>query len=83
MHREVLQPRTRQRLAIDANLLASAIDAGAKFRHHLAIDLDAALDDELLALAATGDPSRGENLLQTLAFARSARSIADRRDGTL
>jgi hypothetical protein len=80
---EVLQPRARQRFAVDANLLTSAIDAGAKFRYHLPIDLDAAFDDELLALATAGDAGGGENLLQTLAFAWSTGSVAAWRDGTL
>ena len=58
--------------AVDADFLRLRIDAGAELGDHLAVDLDAAFEDELLALAAAGDAGGGEHFLQPLA-ARSVR----------
>jgi hypothetical protein len=69
---EVLQLGPRQRLAVDADFLPSAINAGAQLGDDLAVDLDAALGDELLALAAAGDAGGSEHFLEAFAFARFA-----------
>ena len=42
------------------------IDARAELGDHLAIDLDAAVENQLLALAAAGDAGGGEDFLQAL-----------------
>lgn len=47
-------------LAIDQHIVLVGIDLGAEHGHDLAVDLDAARDDQLLGLAARGDTSGGE-----------------------
>ncbi len=55
-----------QDFAVDANFLRARIDARAELGDDLAIDLDAAVEDQLLALASAGDAASGEHLLQPL-----------------
>ena len=56
-----------QHLAVDADFLRLRIDARAELGDHLAIDFHAAVEDQLLALAAAGDAGGGEHFLQPLA----------------
>ena len=53
--------------AVDADFLPLRIDARAELRDDLAIDFDAAFEDELLAFAPAGDAGGGENFLQAIA----------------
>jgi hypothetical protein len=56
----------RQPLPIDADFLGVRIDAGAELRDHLAIDLDAARRDQLLAGPAAAQARGRQHLLQPL-----------------
>ena len=47
--------RVRQPLTVDTDLLPQGIDAGAEFRNHFSINLDAALCDQFLATAAAAE----------------------------
>jgi hypothetical protein len=51
---KVLKPRPRQGLAVDANLLARPVNFRSKFGDNLSVDLNAAFQDELFALATAG-----------------------------
>jgi hypothetical protein len=70
IHGKVDELRTAQRFAVDADFLFLRIDARAEFRHHLVIDFDAAFEDQLFALATTGDTGGGEDFLEAIAFKR-------------
>ena len=62
--------------AVDADFLLVRIDARAELGDHLAIDFDAAVEDQLLALAAAGDAGGGENFLQSIgALVRRRRGV--------
>ena len=67
VHGEVHELWARQRFAVDANFLPLRIDARAQLGDDLVIDLDAAFENELLALAPAGNAGRGEHLLQPVA----------------
>src|SRR5690606_17715745 len=59
------------RLAVDADLVADGVDAGAQLGYDLAVDLDSSFGDQLFGRAPGGDASLGENALEaisTLAF---------------
>jgi hypothetical protein len=58
-------PRSRKSRSIDPNPLRHRIDARAEFLNDLAIDFDAAFEDQLLALAPAPDTSRCKDLLQS------------------
>jgi hypothetical protein len=53
--------------AVDADILPGRIDPSAQLRDEFAVDLHAAGQDQLFALAAAAQTRRGENLLQTIA----------------
>jgi len=53
-----------ERLAIDADLLATGFDAGAQLGDRLAIHFDAAGEDQFLAFAAAAQPAGSEDFLQ-------------------
>jgi len=55
---------TLQKLAVDADMVTCGVGLGAQLGDNFAVDLDAALLDELLSLAAAGDTGLGEDLLQ-------------------
>ena len=56
--------RVGEPLAIDPDLLAEGIDAGAEFRDHLAVDLDPACRDQFFAVPPAAEPGRREHLLK-------------------
>jgi hypothetical protein len=61
--RIVRAARLLEQFAIDADFLFVRINPRAKLAKHVAIDLDAAGQDKLLALPATPNARRRENLL--------------------
>jgi hypothetical protein len=63
---------TAERLAIDADFVLERIDAGAQLGDHLAIDLDAPLADQLVAIAPAADASSRQHLLEPLGAGRPA-----------
>jgi len=62
-----------EKLAIDADVIARGVGFGAEDRDNLAIDLDAALGDELFGVAAAGDAGLGEDLLEAIEVGRRHR----------
>jgi len=56
--------RVGEPLAVDPDLLAKGIDAGAELRDHLAVDLDPAGGDQFLAVPPAAEPGRREHLLK-------------------
>ena len=58
--------RVGQPLAVDADLLAERIDAGAELRDHLTVDLDPPGRDQFLAVPPAAEPGRREHLLEPL-----------------
>jgi hypothetical protein len=67
MNSDVDEFRLGQAFAVDANLLALAIDAGSLFGDDFTIDFDAAFSDEFFALPSAGNSGRGEYLLESVA----------------
>ena len=55
-----------EELAVDADMVAADVGAGAELGDGLAVYLDAAFEDDGLGGAAAGDAGAGEDLLQTL-----------------
>ncbi|KKL92765.1 hypothetical protein LCGC14_1881450, partial [marine sediment metagenome] len=56
VHGEIGKLGFRQRHAVDADLLAGRVDAGAQLGHNRSIDINASGQDQLLALSATAQP---------------------------
>ena len=59
---------TVEELAIDADVVASRVMAGAKGVNHFSVYLNTPFENDLLSLAAAGDAGLRENLLQAVAF---------------
>jgi hypothetical protein len=57
-------PRRLHRDAVDVDFLPLGVDPHAQFVGHLAVDFDAAVGDEFLALASAAEAGDGEHLLQ-------------------
>ncbi len=53
-----------EEFAIDLDVVSGEVGFGAEGGDGLAIDLDAALEDDFLGVAAAGDASLGENFLE-------------------
>ncbi len=56
-----------EELAVDADVVAGGVVAGAEGVDDLPVDLDAAGEDDLLGFAAAGDAGLGEDLLEAVA----------------
>jgi hypothetical protein len=59
-----------QKLTIDADLLPSRIDAGAELGDDCVVDFDAAVENELFAIAATGNAGGSEDFLEAVSAVR-------------
>jgi len=66
-HEVALRLGAVEQLAVDADVVFGGVGAGAEFGDDLAVDDDAAFEDDLFGLAAAGDAGLGEDLLQAVA----------------
>ena len=57
-----------QQLAVHADVVAAGVGLGAQLGDDFAVDLDAALLDQLFGAAAAGDAGLGHDLLEPLEF---------------
>ena len=57
-----------EELAVDADVVAGGVVAGAEGVDDGAVDLDATFEDDLLGFAAAGDAGLGEDLLEAVAL---------------
>ncbi len=67
-HKVAMPLGALQKLAVDANVVATRIGFGSGLGDNIAIDLNAALGHELFGLAAAGDAGLRENFLKALKF---------------
>jgi hypothetical protein len=62
-----------EQFAIDADVVVGSIGLTAELGDDFAVDLNAALGDQLFGMAAAGDSSLGENLLEAIEFRSGCR----------
>ncbi len=66
-HEVALRLRAGEALAVDLDVVVRRVGAGAEFGDDLAVDLNAAVEDDLLGGAARGDAGLREDFLQAVA----------------
>ena len=80
VYREVDRLGVWQDFAVDADFLFMRVDADAELGDHLAVDFDAAIEDQLFALASAGNAGGGEHFLQAVGAGSGLRRGGSARD---